>query len=429
MIGYKALEPSDPYEFHPAIAVWDLRRYLKWPLSDEQIIYDMKSIYGGEEKLASLVAKKLGERGKEFLALDRTIEAYRRAAKLTKTPRDLAVPAELLSRQVELRRDVVQKLADNATFSSGIEWLNQSDYEDRWPFIRALREIELNGIAIDELLVKKTLKLGDGQASMRAIRSMDGLNQGGFVTTLINPMGSKTGRMRLEGGFNSLAIPHGTARNAIVSRYDGGSIVSFDFNAIDYRCIVNSVGGDFAKLYAGAQDFHQRTASFVFKEVRPDLRAAIKYLSYIYIYGGSEQTLAEKTGWTQEHVKQVLELLDKKIGPIREFRSKLWMQAQEDKFVEPPGGRRVYVSSDDSEGKVIGLYAQTYSSHVFEKAVARAQTLLRPLKSKIIFLVHDELVLDLHPEEENRIEEIRQTMEPVGHVVRAKKGKNYGEVE
>jgi DNA polymerase-1 len=181
-------------------------------------------------------------------------------------------------------------------------------------------------------------------------------------------------------------------------------------------------------LYEGAKDFHERTASFIFKTITPDTRDAIKFLSYIYIYGGSESTLVDKTGWTLEQVQKVLGLLDKKIAPIKEFREKLFMEAQENSAIEVPGGRVVYVDDEDlNPGKAIGLYAQSYSSWVFEQAFVRVQRMLREMKSKAIFEVHDELVIDVHPDDFGRMEDVRVAMEYNGHAVKMKKGPSYGQ--
>lgn len=417
--------------------IWDVRRIIDWPLSDDHVVYDMKSIFGGDENLPTIARKMdLGHHEhtriyEKFLDADQKVVAHARALKTTKIelPTMQAIPPELIREWVKTRAVVVQDLFSRTLLTSAPQGAILSEFENRWPFIRALREMELNGIFVDQQFIKQELKGSADQANKSALRSMDGLCKGGYVTTLYNPMGGKTGRVRHEGGFNALAIPHGASRDAIISRFEGGAIFGFDFNAIDYRCIVNSVGGELAELYAGSNDFHERTASFIFKTVTPASRKAIKFLSYIYIYGGSEDTLVEKTGWTLEQVKQVLELLDRKIAPIKEFRERLWMQAQENKFIVPPGGRKVYLSGDDSPGKVIGLYAQTYSSWVFERAVVSVQKLLRGMKSKLIFTVHDELVIDAHPEEFEQMEMIRQAMQVGGHVVKLKKGRTYGQVE
>ena len=420
------------FETGAEVGVWDIRRVIDWQLYDDKVLWDIKSLFGGEQTLPYLTQQLVktypGSIYYSYIDLDQKVVAHQRALKTTKIdlPALQAIPSQLLTDWMKARCATIDKLwAHKRQGMDPGEFV--ADYEARWPFIRALREVELNGIHIDLPFVEDKINGDSDPATGSALRSLRGLCKGGFVTSLINPMGSKTGRVRHEGGFNTLGIPHGFARDAIISRYEGGLIYTFDFNAIDYRCIVNSVGGDMAKLYEGADDFHERTASFIFQQVTPSLRKSVKFLSYIYIYGGQEDTLVQKTGWSKENVKAALNLLDKKIAPIKEFRAMLWMNAQSNNFVITPSGRKVYVSSDDNEGKVVGLYAQTYSTWVFEQAFVKVQKMLRSMKSKVIFEVHDELVIDAHPDEFDSMEEVRKLMQLNGHVVKLKKGPNYGQ--
>jgi len=413
------------------VGVWDIRRVIDWPLSDDIVLWDVKSLFGGDQTLpylAEMLVKTYpASLYYNYIELDKRMIAHTRALKTVKMelPANFAVPTELLTDWMKARCATIDKLWRHKL--QGIDPGNfVGDYESRWPFIRALREVELNGIHIDIDFIHQAMNANVDQATASALRSMKGLYKSGFLTSLINPMGGKTGRVRHEGGFNVLGIPHGPAREAITSRFDGGLIYTFDFNAIDYRCIVNSVGGEMTKLYEGADDFHERTASFIFQQVTPGLRKSVKFLSYIYIYGGSEETLVQKTGWTEANVKAALNLLDKKISPIKEFRAKLWMQASKDGYVTAPGGRRVHTLEADSEGKVVGLYAQTFSTWVFEQAFAKVQKMLRSMQSKVIFEVHDELVIDTHPDDFGRMEDVRKLMQMDGHVVKLKKGPNYG---
>lgn len=415
------------------LGVWDIRRIIDWPLDDWRVVFDLKSLQGGDTTLSSLARSYTKATAnpvyQRFLDLDAKIVAHARAMKTTKIDMSVnnAIPVTLLTDWMRARAVM---LSDHwGRCAEGMTPGDLADeYVSRWPFIKALREVELNGIHVDTALVTAELQKDGDPATMKALRSLQVLCKGGFVTTLMNPMGGKTGRVRHEGGFNALAIPHGPARDVLSSRHPGGLIYTFDFNAIDYRCIVNSVGGEVAKLYEGANDFHERTASFIFKTVLPETRKAIKFLSYIYIYGGSESTLVDKTGWTLEQVQKVLALLDKKIAPIKEFREALFMRAQSTMSIDVPGGRVVYVDDEDlNPGKAIGLYAQTYSTWVFEQAFTRVQRMLRGSQSKVIFEVHDELVIDVHPDDFGRMEDVRAAMEYNGHVVKMKKGPSYGQ--
>jgi DNA polymerase I-like protein with 3'-5' exonuclease and polymerase domains len=90
----------------------------------------------------------------------------------------------------------------------------------------------------------------------------------------------------------------------------------------------------------------------------------------------------------------------------------------------------VYVSPDDHAGKILGLYAQTYSSYVFERAFESVHFFLRNTKSCIIFPVHDELVIDMHPDDfelADKIRDIMQSSAGGGWKIKVRKGKSYSE--
>lgn len=415
------------------ISCWDLRRSLSWVKWDDRILWDVKSLYGGDKNLVQLARERKDDLSERYIELDAKMVAHARAAKVVKIDLTMSqiAPLDLFKDWIRARVELIYRLGASAQVSSATTpGFQCHEFESRWPFIRALREVELNGIYVDTAFIEAILSGQPDQANYRVLKSMLDLQRDGYVTTLLNPIGGRTGRIRHEGGFNSLGIPHGPARSAITSRHLDGKIVTFDFNAIDYRCIVKAVGGEVAALYDGARDFHERTASFAFKTVTPATREAIKYLSYIYIYGGSEDTLVSKTGWQLSEVQAVLRLLDKKILPVKQFREQLWMQVQEQGFVDIPGGRRVYCQDADSAGKVIGLYAQSYSSWIFEQAFTRVHRFLTDnnKKSCIIFSVHDELVIDCHPDDIDAMDELIPLMESDGYVVKRKMGTTYGEV-
>ena len=418
------------------LACFDLRKIIDWPLTDKPVI-DVKSIYGGECNLPQLAAEFSRNHPypavARYLSLDQKFVAHSKAAKTVgiEMPTAQIVPKELLEEWVKTRAMTISTLYLSYRSRDNNSRDNLSNYENRWRFIRSLRQVELNGTKVNETYIKEALQSVTEPAAAKCLRSMDGLSKDGFVTSLFNPMGSKTGRVRLEGGFNVLGIPHGPAREAIVSRFDNGKIYTFDFNAIDYRCIVSSIGGDFARLYADVDDFHARTAAFLFKDVTKVRRDIMKYISYVYIYGGSVETLMEKTGLERQLVEVALQKLDENIRPIAEFRERLLMRAKNDGFVDVPGGQRIYVTSDDHAGKVLGLYAQSFSSFVFEQAFVKVQEFLVSKRSCVIFPVHDELVIDVHPDEEEEIApEVKRLMETAvgNYKVNVKKGGTYGSV-
>lgn len=427
------------------IACWDMRRIIDFPLPDGPI-YDMRLVAGGDKTLLAAMkeANREGPFTRKLAEIEQRVAAHTRAAKTTKVDAsvDQFLPPPLLEDWLKLRTTLIDQLHISATLNSGVRGAALGEIDERYTFIRALREVELVGIHVDIDFVRKKLKEGSTAPDMKALRSLESLYRDGFVTSLFNPMGGKTGRVRLEGGFNCMGIPkEGFARSALTSRHEGGRIYTFDFNAIDYRCIVASIGDEFAKLYRGCDDFHHRTASFLFPpdEITKVRRDTIKFISYVYIYGGSEETLSQKTGLSVPTVRRILELLDQHIGPIKKFREGLHNLSKRQGYITLPNGKELYTTENDGspmhDGKVIGLFAQTYSSVVFEQAFVQVHGLLKGTKSSVIFSVHDELVVDMHPDDiqAGTPLAIKRAMQggltDTEFVVKIKEGRSYGEVE
>jgi DNA polymerase I len=262
------------------------------------------------------------------------------------------------------------------------------------------------------------------------LRSIKSQEKNGFVKSAMSPVGSKTWRIRVEGGFKCMSIPHGFCRSVLTSRFENGKICTLDFNAIDYRCLVEAVNdSDLTRFYAGVLDFHARTAS-LFGDVTPKLRNDIKKITYTHIYGGALDTLNVSTGLSHFELKEMLIKLDKLFKPITHFRNELVVESKKNGFLDTPGYHRIKIDDDFSPGKVIGLYAQTFSSFVFGKALFRADEIVRDIKSKMIFTVYDEIVFDLHPEEIQYATEIKREIEKAtGFVTKMKIGENYEDVE
>lgn len=423
------------------ISCFDVRRIIDMPLP-ERPVHDVRLVWGGDRTLLAVMREAMpdAELTRRLIGLEQRVTAHSRAARTAHVDAgpEQFLPPELLEDWTTTRAACIHALDTAATLSSGSPGIMLGEVEDRWPFIRALREVELAGIHVDIDFVKEKLRQGSNTPDLKALRSLEGLYRDGFVTSLFNPVGGKTGRVRLEGGFNCMGIPkEGFARSALTSRHPGGLIYTFDYNAIDYRCIVASIGGEFAELYRGYDDFHFRTASFLFppEQIGRIHRDTIKFVSYVYIYGGSDETLSERTGLTVPQVRRLLELLDQHIGPIKRFREGLHNLSRRQGYITLPNGKEMYTTEADGspmhDGKVIGLYAQTYSSVVFEAAFVRVHRLLSGTRSNIIFSVHDELVIDMHPDdiEHGLPGYVREAMQEQDFVVKIKKGRSYGEVE
>lgn len=346
------------------------------------------------------------------------MSAHRRACHIGKV--DLERHSFLMMLPKNVLRDHYQTRA-GCLLELGLATSHSLLMTDRNDFLVALHHMETNGILLDH----------DGGLEL--------------VYPNFNPHHGKTGRIKTHGGFNCMNLSHGPARSAIVSRFRSsngeqmGSIYSFDYNAIDYRCIVSSVmDEEFHRLYVGAEDFHARTAQLLMsrsERIDPRHRKIAKAGTYVSIYGGSTDTLAKKLEVSEDVASKLCQKMDRLFAPVHKLRRKLYQEYVQTGRVTLPSGRNVYVEPRAHEGQVMGIYAQSFSSLVFERALVRVDRFLQDgkFRSKTLFPVHDELNLDVCPEEEEAvILGVKNAMEkdPVSGMVfavKCKKGKTYDE--
>ena len=88
-------------------------------------------------------------------------------------------------------------------------------------------------------------------------------------------------------------------------------------------------------------------------------------------------------------------------------KEKIEESARRSGIVTIPIGQCIKV---DKPEKAFALAAQTMSSYIFREGLISAVNLCKQYRSKIIFTVHDEVVVDLHPNEMYLIEIIKQRL-------------------
>lgn len=400
---------------------------------DCPVLYDVKLLYGGEHKMFKLAEINIGaDSARELSEKEKRLSAHLRVCRTAKV--DLTrysllslMPDSFVTSLFKIRGQVAYQL-----FLRKSEMGELTSYANElWPFARTLYQIEANAIHVD---VSAAKEMNKKSGPVHESRYISGIAQSrdGYVRTRFNPCGGKTGRIKIQDGFNCMGIPHGQVRNLIDSRFVGGQIFAFDYNAIDYRCIVSSVDDmGFRKLYDGINDFHAQTMELIGGSRLGLSRDVVKALSYVYIYGGSPETLAEKSGKSLFEIRDIVAMMKERMGPIDRLRDLLVLEARRDGYVLLPTGKKIPISGDDHEGKVIGLYAQSYSSEVFRRALMAVQQYMVDKQSKVIFTVHDELVIDLHPEETVVPIVVHKIMEDVmgdqKFKVNIKKGRTYGD--
>lgn len=435
--GYVSIFSRGEPPLDQTCVCFDVRKMYGLGLSREKVQYDLRMLFAHDGELSSL-AKSRGVRSAEqLLSAEKRFSAHTKAISeakmdITKVPLHELVPSDVLDEYMQLRLFAVEELWDRLTPSE------VQTYEQLvWPVFQDILQVESSKVKVDTGLVETSLKDMDLAVHERKfLQHMLGVTKDGFARTKISPVGSKTWRLRVEGGLNCMAIPHGVCRQAIVSRFPGGSIVSLDFNAIDYRSLVDAVNDpELNAIYGGKEDFHRETAT-LFGDVTKELRDLVKKITYSHIYGSSLEGLQKTTGLPKDRLSAMLTVLDRRFAPIGEFRKNLAEQSRRSGFLITPGHHRVEIDPKDHDGKIVGLFAQTYSSYVLNRALHAVLAILGSYPdngedgamSRVIFTVHDEIIFDVHPAERRLIDLLARTVKAVtGFSVKIREGKSYGE--
>lgn len=411
---------------------FDVRNILQLGAPAHHVALDVKMLYEHDGSLSSLVKSQRVACKELFLEAERRLSTHTRALSGAKVavddvPLSKLIPENVLNDYMNLRVTAISELF------AKLDDKKIEHYEDLvWPVFLDILKIEKVRIKLDEKHIDSMLKRNDLAVHEAAFfRSAKGLLKDGFVRTKISPVGTKTARFRSEGGFHAQGIPHGVCRKSVVSRFEGGTIATLDFNAIDYRSLVSIVDDkNLNAMYGKSRDFHTVTAKLFGDEVTPELRDLTKKITYSDIYGSSHESLQKQTLLPMTKLVGMLNVLSPVFEPITTFRKKLAEQARNDGFVITPGGLKVHVNKDDHDGKIVGLYAQTHSSYMFNRAIHAALTTLEILcaQSRLIFTVHDEIVLDVHPDEKDVVQKLQVAMEEItGFVVKIKEGRTYSD--
>jgi len=228
-------------------------------------------------------------------------------------------------------------------------------------------------------------------------------------------------------------------------------LVGGDYSQIELRILAH-LSQDLRLLAAFRQDedIHAATASEVFgvalAEVTPEMRRIAKVVNFGIIYGMSDYGLEQATELSREEATQFIDSYFQRYPGVKDYIESTKQQAKEKGYVQTLLGRRRYIPELNSanrqvreaaERMAINMPVQGTAADIIKLAMIDLQREIdrRGLRSRLILQVHDELLLEVPPEEleqaKSLMEEIMsQAMElSVPLKVEVKTGRNWGEME
>lgn len=190
----------------------------------------------------------------------------------------------------------------------------------------------------------------------------------------------------------------------------------------DYSQIELRIAASFAKdetmieAFRNKRDIHATTAAKVFKvaleKVTPDMRRKAKEVNFGILYGSTAFGLSQNLGITRTEASEIIESYFTEFSAIKRYMDDSINFARDKEYVETILGRRRYLRDINSrnittrgfaERNAINAPIQGSAADIIKIAMILIHKWLEreKLKTKMTMQVHDELVFDLHKDEQD----------------------------
>ena len=211
-------------------------------------------------------------------------------------------------------------------------------------------------------------------------------------------------------------------RKAFVPR-EGWKLLAADYSQIELR-ILAALTGDIGllKAFKEGQDIHTATAAKIFEvspeDVTREQRGTAKMVNFGIPYGISAFGLAQRLGTvSRSEAQEIIDSYFAQFPGIPDYMEAQRESAKSKGYVETICGRRRHLRDINSnngtirgaaERNAINMPIQGTAADMIKIAMVRVQNSISAtgLESRMLLQVHDELVFDLHPEEEEALRKI-----------------------
>lgn len=253
----------------------------------------------------------------------------------------------------------------------------------------------------------------------------------GRIHTSFNQTVAATGRLS-SADPNLQNIPVRTARGREIRKafvpQEGWQLLSADYAQIELR-ILASLSGDEAlqQAFRDGLDIHTATAAKVFgvdpEDIDPDQRRKAKEVNYGIPYGVSAFGLAQRLRCSRTEAQELIDGYFQSFPGVSSFLNEQVERARESGYSETILGRRRYVPNLHARNRVVRSAAERVAvnmpiqgsqADMIKIAMIRVDRRLESegLQARMLLQVHDELVLELPPEEIDAVKSlVKEEME------------------
>jgi DNA polymerase-1 len=209
------------------------------------------------------------------------------------------------------------------------------------------------------------------------------------------------------------------------------TLLTADYSQIEMRIMAHLSGDEgLIEAFRSGEDLHSYVASHVFSvptdQVTPAMRSKIKAMSYGLAYGLSSYGLSQQLSIDVSEASALMADYFSRFGGVRDYLTGVVDEARATGYTATILGRRRYLpdlSSDNrarrdaAERMALNAPIQGSAADLIKIAMLGVDRELtrRGLRSRLLLQVHDELVLEVAPGEEQELESlVREQMGAAG---------------
>ena len=302
-------------------------------------------------------------------------------------PWSMVVPP---SKYKEFFNDIVNYVRDNQSIST-------SYYEATWmpgnKILNAIRPAKTDGVRVAEIVNSSAM-------NAQVVESFRPRAGGYAQPAAYDRFGTVTGRLVIESGPNILLLKK-EYRPIIKPSHPDGKIISIDFASLEARILLYESGNDCPEF-----DLYGMLAERFGGMPRDLVKAAVLSV----LYGSSKTTVALNLGVSEDKVTKVIKQIEEYID-TRALIKRLKEEHKQTGYIKNRFGRLLTVDRPQ-DNIFVSYYAQSTGVDVSLMGFGNVIDALGTEGVRPIFVLHDALILDVHPDRLDDVAKINKIKVP-----------------
>ena len=248
----------------------------------------------------------------------------------------------------------------------------------------------------------------------------------GRIHSSFNQTVTTTGRLSsTEPNLQNIPVKYEMGREirkVFIPKEKGDILLSCDYSQIELRVLAHmSDDANMIDAFKHHSDIHTKTAAEVFKvpveEVTPLMRSRAKAVNFGIVYGISDFSLSQDLKITRKEAAEYMAIYFDRYPKIKDFLQGAIDSAKEDGYVLTLLNRRRFIPEIKSSNKIVislgerlamNAPIQGSAADIIKLAMVKVYERLKKegLASEIILQVHDELILNVKPNELEKVKNL-----------------------